>query len=185
MTQWDPQGEPTRQYRRDPAANPYAQAPPPQQPQHQNPFGTEGNDQFGIASMVFSLLGGILLIVCLTALEWFDGGATFGDVRDGVKNSGAAAGFASAYFGWFAWTFLLISVAAAIGASFPSPALRALRVIGVVPAFSAAGLSFLAVQVTSGRSYTDWLGDARIGFYLAVLGFVLIGVGAAIGPRRV
>lgn len=188
---YDPQGDPTRQYRRDPSANPYAQSPPPAPPQHQNPFGTEGNEQFGIASMVFSLLGAILLIVCLTALDWFsvdfDRGnlsLTFGDIKDKL-NADSLSGFASAYYGWFAWTFLLISVAAAIGASFPSPALRALRVIGVVAAFATAGLSFLAIQVTTTRSYTDWFADARIGFYLAVVGYILIGIGAAIGPRKV
>ena len=78
-----------------------------------------------------------------------------------------------------------VAVLAAVGSSFPSPALRALRVLGVVTAFAAAGLSFLAIQLTDSRGYVDWLKDARIGFYLAVVGFVLIGIGAAIGPRKV
>ncbi|SHH01324.1 hypothetical protein SAMN05443575_3088 [Jatrophihabitans endophyticus] len=203
MSQWndgqgDPrQHDPTRQFRPDPrAGDPYGQVPPQGPPQQQrgpyganNPFGTEGNEQFGIGGMVCALLGAILLIVCLTALDWFStdrhGTLSFGDVGDLLDGRGDATGFASAYFGWFAWVFLLVSVVAAVGSSFPSPALRALRVVGVVAAFAAAGLSFLAIQVTDSRSYVDWLADARVGFYLAVVGFVLIGVGAAIGPRKV
>lgn len=188
MSQYNGPDEPTRQYGYQQQPGGYAQQPggyaPQGQPQHQNPFGTEGNEQFGIASMVCSLLGAILTIVCLTSLQWFsvDGGSrSFSDIGD----YSTIAGFAKAYFGWFAWTFLIISTISAVAASFPSPALRALRVLGVVAAFATAGLSFLAVQVNTARSYVDWLGDARIGFYLAIAGFIVIGVGAAIGPRKV
>lgn len=192
MTQWnDPQGQrprydqPTAQYGRDQYGQPARPAARYGSPAA-NPFGTEGNEEFGIVGMVLGLLGGVLLIVCFTALDWFKGGATFGDTADFVDgNPAAATGFASAYFSWFAWTFVIIAVLAAVLSSFPSPALRATRVIGVVAGFAAAGLSFLALQVSDGRSYLDWLKDARIGFYLAVIGFVLVGIGAAIGPRKV
>jgi hypothetical protein len=191
MSQWnDPQGrprpdQPTARFSNDPYV-----APPVQhgygQPPAANPFGTEGNEEFGIVGMVFALLGGVLLIVCFTALDWFKGSTSFGDIGDYIDRSpGAATGFATAYFGWFAWVFFVVALLSAIGSSFPSPALRALRVLGVVTAFAAAGLSFLAIQVSDNRSYVDWLKDARIGFYLAVVGFILIGIGAAIGPRKV
>ncbi|WP_460605698.1 hypothetical protein [Jatrophihabitans fulvus] len=181
----DPAQQPTTQFGRDPYAQPVAQPGY----RHENPFGTEGNERFGIAGMVCALLGAVLLIVCFTALDWFavevpgsfGGNITFGD----ISGSEGTTGFATAYFNWFAWTFMVIGTACAVGSSFPSPALRALRVVGVVTSFAAAGLSFLAVQVNDARSYTVWLGNARIGFYLAVAGFVLIGVGAAIGPRKV
>lgn len=179
----DPAQQPTTQFGRDP----YAQAGY----RHENPFGTEGNERFGIAGMVFALLGAVLLVVCFTALDWFSVDAqgfsrnfSFGEVGDLLDNGGGT-GFATAYFHWFAWVFMVVAAAAAIGSSFPSPALRALRVVGVVAAFAAAGLSFLALQVTDNRGYVEWFKDARVGFYLAVLGFVLIGVGAAIGPRKV
>ncbi|MEO9138115.1 MAG: hypothetical protein ABI345_03525 [Jatrophihabitans sp.] len=199
MTQWnDPQGQqprydqPTVQYGQPGYGQPGYGQPAPGQPgmrygAQNNPFGTEGNEEFGIVGMVLGLLGGVLLIVCFTALDWFSVSArgtsydlTFSDISDGNPT-----GFATAYFGWFAWTFFVVAVVAAVASSFPSPALRALRVVGVVTAFAAAGLSFLAVQVTEGRGYVDWLKDARIGFYLAVIGFILVGIGAAIGPRKV
>lgn len=194
MTQWnEPQGQPPRydqptvQYGQPGYGQPDPGQPGGRYAAQNNPFGTAGNEEFGIVGMVLGLLGGVLLIVCFTALDWFSVGANgksynlaFGDISDGNPT-----GFAAAYFGWFAWTFFVVAVLAAVGSSFPSPALRALRVVGVVTAFAAAGLSFLAVQVTEGRGYVDWLKDARIGFYLAVIGFILVGVGAAIGPRRV
>lgn len=186
--------DPTVQYGRDQFGQPvYGQQPaqPDRRgrygPQGPNPFGTEGNEQFGIVGMVLGLLGGVLLIVCFTALDWYSGAnSSFSNIHDGLDAAGGAAkGFASAYFSWFAWTFLVVSVLAAVGSSFPSPALRAARVIGVVAAFAAAGLSFLAVQLTDQRSYLYFLEHARVGFYLTVIGFVLVGVGAAIGPRKV
>lgn len=196
MTQWnDPQGrdprfqEPTVQYGGDQLGQPRYGSPQPGRrgPQGPNPFGTEGNDEFGIVGMVFGLLGGVVLLVSFTALDWYKGtNISFSDVHDRLSGAGdSAKGFASAYFSWFAWTFLIIAVLAAVGSSFPSPALRAARVIGVVAAFTAAGLSFLAVQLTDQPGYLDYLKNARVGFYFAVIGFVLVGVGAAIGPRKV
>ncbi|MGI8677304.1 MAG: hypothetical protein ACR2LX_01170 [Jatrophihabitans sp.] len=195
MTQWnEPQGrdprfeQPTAQYGREqPGQPPYGAQPGRRGPQGPNPFGTEGNEQFGIVGMVLGLLGGVVLIVSFTALDWYKGSnSSFSGVHDRLNGAGdAAKGFAAAYFSWFAWTFLIVSVLAAVGSSFPSPALRAARVIGVVTAFAAAGLSFLAVQLADQPSYLDYLKNARIGFYLAVIGFVLVGIGAAIGPRKV
>jgi hypothetical protein len=62
--------------------------------------------------------------------------------------------------------------------------MRMLRIIGVVIGFAAAGLSFLALQVNETTSYLTYLAGARVGFYLAVVAYILIGIGAAYGPRR-
>jgi hypothetical protein len=205
MSQWDdPQNRETQAYPRQNPQVSYGQPNYPQangQPNYQvarqprfadstaNPFGAASDQQFGIVSTVLALLGGILGIVTLTGLEWFHlkfgGSASFGDVHDALKaNPSSATGFASAYFGWLAWTFLIVAVLAGVMASFPSPALRAFRVIGVVVGFAAAGLSFLAIQLQQG-SYFDYLKEARIGFYLMVVAYLLAGIGAAIGPRKV
>jgi hypothetical protein len=51
-------------------------------------------------------------------------------------------------------------------------------------------LTFLAIKLTRSvdiagfPTYGDYLKHARLGFYLAVVGFALIGAGGAIGPRR-
>lgn len=189
MTQWnDPQGrpprydQPTTQYGAQP---PYGAPPGRHDDPQRNPFGTAGDQAFGIASIVLTLLGGIVLVVSFTTLEWFKGSVTFGDISDAVDAGGSATGFGEAYFDWLAWTFFIVGLVAAIVASFPSPALRAVRAIGAVVGFAAAGLTFLAIDPGDNGSYGDAIGDARIGFYFAVVGFLLIGIGAAIGPRKV
>jgi hypothetical protein len=201
MTQWDdPQNRETRAYPRQTPQAGYGQPEYPQQgypqqgsPAHQgrfadttaNPFGAASDHAFGIVSTVLALLGGILGIVTLTGLDWFKGSTSFSDVHDGLQaDPSGATGFATAYFGWLAWTFLIVAVLAGVMASFPSPALRAFRIIGVVVGFAAAGLSFLAIQLDQG-SYLDYLKAARIGFYLMIIAYLLAGIGAAIGPRKV
>jgi hypothetical protein len=210
MSQWnEPPADPYGQTRHNPAPG---QQPgyPPQQPGYgqpgygqpgygqpgmgpRGPYPPQNADSFGIVGTVMALLGGVVLVVSLTALDWFadfggtrsGGNATFGDVSDVVGNSSAAKGFASAYFGWLAWVFVIVVVIAGVLASVPSPALRVFRIIGVVVGFAAAGLSFLAIQLFDNTSYLEYLKHARIGFYFAVIGFVVAGIGAAIGPRHV
>ena len=199
MSQWDdPQNNQTRRLPRQPQygqqpgyEQPGFQQPPPgQRPRFAdstaNPFGAASDQAFGIVSTVLALLGGILGIVTLTGLDWFKGGLSFSDTNDRLNAAGDQAnGFASAYFSWLAWAFLIIAVIAAVAASFPSPALRIVRVIGVVVGIAAAGLSFLALQFGDFVSYTDVIKNARVGFYLLVLAYLLIGIGAGIGPRKV
>lgn len=151
-----------------------------------NPFGAASDQAFGIASSVLALLGGIVGVVALTGLEWFAGGISFSDMSSRLDSAGNFAnGFSAAYFSWVAWAFLIVAVAAAVMASFPSPALRAFRIIGVVVGFAAAGLSFLALQLIDNSSYTSNLAHARIGFYFMLVAYLCAGAGAAIGPRRV
>lgn len=148
-----------------------------------NPFGPESNDTFGITGAVLGLLGGIAGIVALTTVEWY--GGRFGPLTfSQVGTRLGTTGFATAYYSWLAWAFLIIGVLCAVLSSFPNPALRVLRIIGVVIGFAAAGLSFLAVQATNGVGYLTYLGAARVGFYLLVIAYILIGIGAAYGPRR-
>jgi hypothetical protein len=199
MSQWDdPQNNQTRRLPRQPQygqqpgyEQPGVQQPPPgPRPRFTdstaNPFGAASDQAFGIVSTVLALLGGIVGIVALTGLDWFKNGVSFSDTHDALNTEGDRANaFASAYFGWLAWTFLIIAVIAAVAASFPSPALRIARVIGVVVGIAAAGLSFLALQFGDFVSYTDVIKNARVGFYLLVLAYLLVGVGAGIGPRKV
>ena len=169
---------------RSPAGPGYGAAPGRFRDTTANPFGAASNQAFGIASSVLALLGGIVGIVALTGLEWFKGGISFSDMSSRLDAAGSFAnGFSAAYFGWVAWAFLIVAVAAAVMASFPSPALRAFRVIGVVVGFAAAGLSFLALQLVDKSSYTDNLVHARVGFYLMLVAYILAGGSAPPSAR--
>ena len=180
-----PSGQPP--YQQPQYGQPYGQAgygrPSGYGPPPTNPFGPESNETFGITGAVLGLLGGVAGVVALTAVEWFGGrfgSLMFGDVRSHLGTTG----FATAYYGWLAWAFLIIGVVCAVLSGFPNPALRVLRIIGVVIGFAAAGLSFLALQANDGVRYLTYLGAARVGFYLALVAYILIGIGAAYGPRR-
>ena len=152
-------------------------------PSYDQPSAFERSQSYGIVGTVLTLLGGIAVLVSFTALDWFKNGITFGDLHD-QASADQLSGFASVYFGWLGWVFLIIVVIAGVLASVPTPALRICRIIGIVIGLAAAGLSFLAIQLNSAQAYSTYLKDARIGFWLAVVGFLFAAIGAGIGPRR-
>ncbi len=190
MTQWnapdnDPYRQPTQGYPQG-----YGPGYAPQDPYARPAYGQPGyvapvsSDSFGIAGTVLALLGGILAVVAFTAVNWFSGSnTTFGDISD--RLGGNANGFATAYFGWLGWVFLVVAVVAGVLSSVPTPALRVFRIVGTVVGFAGAGLTFLAIDLANGTSYSQYIEHARLGFYFAVIGLALAGIGAAIGPRRV
>jgi hypothetical protein len=191
MTQWNaPQGGRDPYGEGAPGHDPYAQpaagyGQPGQYPDagYGQPSPFQQSQSYGIVGTVLTLLGGICVVVALTGLNWFKGGVSFSDLHDAASND-KLSGFASAYFGWLAWTFLIVVVIAGVLASAPTPALRIFRIIGIVVGLAAAGLSFLAVDYRNAGNYSDYLSNARVGFYLAVFGFLLAGIGAGIGPKR-
>ncbi len=49
----------------------------------------------------------------------------------------------------------------------------------------ATGLSFLAIRLSDQGDYSEYIKHVSVGFYLAVIAFLLAAIGAAIGPSRV
>jgi len=110
-------------------------------------------------------------------------------VHDVIKQGGSeAAGLAKAYFGWLAWVLLVIAVIAAIAACVPSPAASALRLVGALLGVAGIVLTIFALKInkTSSPSFSYWFKHAAKApsLYLALGGFLLIAIGALIGPRR-
>ncbi|PZS17515.1 MAG: hypothetical protein DLM57_08340, partial [Pseudonocardiales bacterium] len=151
------------------------------------------SQSFGMVGALIAALGAILVIVAFTAVDWFKKGSGshshFSDIHRALdQGKGFAAGPAKLYFAWLGWTLLVAVVIVALLANLPSPAAAALRILGSLLALAAIALSFLAISLAKsglhGPAYTTYLKDARLGFYLAVGGFLLAGIGAAIGPMR-
>ncbi len=145
--------------------------------------------QFGVVGVTLAGIGFILLIISLTAVTWYkitgsSSGFSFSDVGNTLDASPSASGLASAYFSWLAWTLVIVGLVVAIGANLPSPASGPLRALGAVVAAAAIAFSFLAIRLTNGAAYSDAISHANVGFYLAVGGFLLMGIGALIGPKR-
>jgi hypothetical protein len=191
MTQWNTPGGEDPQLRGDYEQQPdyeqtrrYEPAPGYGQQQYAQPSAFERSRSYGIVGTVLTLLGGIAVLVSFTALDWYRN-STFGDINTSLSNNPNANGFAKVYFGWLGWVALVIVVVAGVLASFPTPALRICRIIGIVVGIAMSGLTFLAIDFSGNSTgYSDYLKNAQIGFYFAVAGFLLAGIGAGIGPRR-
>ena len=175
----------------------YPQQPPQQRAQsrrgqqYANAYGAPvgSGAQFGVVGATLAGIGFILLIIAFTAVTWTKQGgisASFGDVGTTLDNSSNAAGVASTYFGWLAWTLAVVGVIVAVAANLPSPASGPLRALGAVLAAAAIAFSFLAVKLTNSTTigYFDYFKHLNVGFYLAILGFLLMGIGALVGPKR-
>ncbi|MDT4917661.1 MAG: hypothetical protein QOH89_2361 [Pseudonocardiales bacterium] len=143
--------------------------------------------QFGIVGTVLAVLGAAACVVSFTALDWFKelGNGKFSDLSDLTGQDGAGAtGIATLYFGWLAWVLLAAAVVAAILANLPSGVSSAMRPIGALLGLAGIGATLWAVGIAHGRGWTFFLKRADIGFYVALGGFLLITIGALIGPRR-
>lgn len=145
----------------------------------------------GVVGVVFALAGLAAGLIALLALQWFAG---FGSVNAGKFNhihrtidqlGGASTGVGKAYFDWLAWTLLIAGTVLALLANIPTPASPGLRILGALVGLAGIGFTFWGIQFVHGPAYTEFLKHARVGFYVMLAGFLLITIGALIGPRRV
>jgi hypothetical protein len=141
----------------------------------------------GVVGSVLTLIGAVLLIVSFTALDWLsaDGASIkFSDLHNAFSGAHLAQP-ADAYFGWLAWTLLVVAVLVALLANAPMGLSVALRPLGLILGLVGAGLTFWALKFNSETDYSDVLKHTSVGFWFAVVGFVLAAVGAISGPRHV
>ncbi|MEO9110425.1 MAG: hypothetical protein ABI368_09420 [Jatrophihabitantaceae bacterium] len=192
----DPQAPDTPTFGQPPA---YGAAPPPGygqpqygQPQYGQPaypqqaYGSRGRATPGVAGLILTGLGAILLIVAGTALNWFKGGGSskLSDIRQVISNESSVNAITKAYFTWLIWALIAVGVIAAIAANVPSPAATGMKVLGALVGFAAIILTFLAIRIGQGFPYSQVLKQTRTGFYIASIGFLLVAIGALVGPRR-
>lgn len=160
---------------------------PPQHGQPANPYGRSPvTYEFGVVGSVVAAVGAILVVIAFTATDWFNFTPShLGDVKDQLDVGGSAAsGLAKAYFGWLGWLLLVVVMVLAIIANIPTPAAQAFRALGGVLAAIAVAITFFAINLAPGISYSQSIKNSRIAFYLALGGLLLAGIGALIGPRR-
>lgn len=141
----------------------------------------------------------------------FGGSTKFGEVHKHLgtikaESQGLADGtwIAKAYFGWLGWVLLAAVVVLAILGNLPARGISGLgRGLGLLVGLAGIGLTFWAIkllslsssliaQVPSSEraqledinSYSFYWHHVSIGFWLAVAGFAVAGIGAVLGPRR-
>lgn len=164
-----------------------------QQPYGQPPHGTPNpygrspvTYEFGVVGTVTAAVGAIFVVIAFTAVNWGkSGGTKFGDISSALDEAGPqASGLADAYFGWLGWLLLVVTIVLCVAACAPSPASQALRAFGAIVAAISVAVTFFAIRLGVNDAYSDDIKNVRIGFYFTVAGFLLMGIGALIGPRR-
>ena len=144
---------------------------------------------FGFIGAAIAVVGIVLGIISFVALDWVsDSGQTltFGNLKDLVNSAGGLGqslpGDTEIYFTWLGWVLLIVGFVVALLACLPSPASPALRGLGVLLGLAGIGLTIWAMKGDS--SWSDLFKHGAIGLWLALAGFLLIAIGAAIGPQR-
>lgn len=148
---------------------------------------------FGVALVV---AGTALVVLAVASLQWYrvsrgtdvaGSGFTFRDLQQDADELGAPV--AAAYFNWLAFALGLAVAVAGILANVPNPLSGLLRVLGflvgiagVVGTYYALAQLFDAQHAAGGTAHSV-VDNASYGLWSALAGFLLAGIGAALGPR--
>jgi magnesium-transporting ATPase (P-type) len=157
-------------------------APPPP-----GPYGTPaGKRTFGSVGLAVTAIGAIAVILAFTVFDWFkhaNGHAHFSDLKTAADAGSGVATMTKLYFDWLGWVLLVAAVVTAVLACLPIVASKVWQLVGLLVGLVSVGLTFLAIK-GNGSSYSATLKQTTVGFYVAAAGFLVLGIGAAIGSRK-
>lgn len=150
------------------------------------PTGGTDSSGVGIVGLLVVLVGLATVVISYTAATWLD----FTDVPGARYDMSRLAGdpdvhgFPGAYLGWLGWLLLVIAGAFAIAGCLPSPYRFTLRVTAGLFGLSAAIMTvFVSISMASSIGKSDvggFLSDFTFGFYLAIVGYLVIGLNALV-----
>jgi hypothetical protein len=141
------------------------------------------------------VIGAIMLLLSFTTLDWYPGsqgadalhGISFTDLH---HNLGAllAPAATKVFFGWASWLLLILLIIVGFGANLPISAANELRVLGLFLGLVGAAFTYYALSEymralrDHGGGSGGALDNAQAGIWLALIGYLLAGAGAMIGP---
>jgi magnesium-transporting ATPase (P-type) len=163
-----------------------AQAPPPA---YYGPSAAHVSVRgFGIVGAIITLVGAAAVFVSFVSMSWLSadsGHITFRDLHNllGVSE-GNAPRLTDWYFNWLAWATLGVVFVLALIANAATENPAPLRVLGVLVGLGGAVITFFALK-TDGVSLHALIDQAGPGFWVAISGFVVMAIGASIGPRYI
>jgi hypothetical protein len=149
-------------------------------------YGSAPRRTFGVVGAILAIIGAAALVVAFTAVAWYSKSGTdlkYSSFHDAVQLPGADA-FAKLYFTWLGWALLAASVVIALLANAPTGAAGLLRILGLIIGIGSAVVTIFALK-PGFNAFSDVFKNTAVGLYLVLAGFVVTGIGAAIGPRRV
>jgi hypothetical protein len=155
------------------------------------PVSATRKDTFGSGGAFFAGVGAVMVLIAFTSLNWLSAsgeGITFSDIHRLVSLQGAAANApAQGYFGGLGWVFLVAVTASASYAVVPA-APPFMRAVSFLLGVAAVIVTFVAIAIGKdgggGVPYGTYIKHAEAGFWVAVAGFALIGLGGSAGSRR-
>lgn len=144
--------------------------------------------RFGLVGLVLSVVGAAAVVVAfLASIDWGkSSNTTYSKIHDLLSGapSDQVTTLAKLYFSWLGWVLLAAAFVLALLAALPTPAAGVLRTLGLLVGLGGAVVTFFAIKLATDAGFIDYLKTARVGFYLAIAGFVVIAIGALIGARK-
>lgn len=151
---------------------------------------------FGFAGALLLVAGLLPALIAFTSGVWFTAiPVTIGDklylapvrrdfdqVLALLDGSTGSSPLASAYFGWLAWTLLAVVFVLALPAITPHRRQGLFRVAAPAVAAASVVLATLSLELVRGGDFTFWWKLHGSGYWLAVAGLGVMGLGAALGP---
>lgn len=151
-------------------------------------FNSRSQRSVGVVGLVISTIGAALVVVSFLALNWLSGSNGAGG-RENIKfsdfhelYSDESPTIPRLYFNWLGWALLAAVLVCAVLGNAPTRLHAFWRVLGIVIGFGSVAVTFFALYHGISLSALSKIGSA--GFWLALAGFFIAGIGAAIGPRR-
>jgi hypothetical protein len=151
--------------------------------------GASRTPTIGALGMALVVIGAALVLISFTVLDWYPGSTGPGEVAHikfadlhRLAADNASIEFAGAYFHWLAWVLLILVITVGLGATVATRAASALRVAGFTAGAGGAAITYEALDILASTEGGSALDGAQAGVWLAIGGYLVAGIGAALGP---
>jgi hypothetical protein len=143
-------------------------------------------------------IGAVLVVLAYVELDWYGIAAkaadsapatSFRNLHASIDQFGGARA-AAVYFDWLSWTLLIAAIVLGAAANVESRLADTARVLGFVVGAGGllstyyALLQYADAQADAGAARHNPLFNASWGLMTVLVGYLLLAVGAALGPRR-
>lgn len=160
---------------------------------------TGPSTRIGAPGIGLMAIGAVALLLSFTRLEWYKtptatgdsvGQITFSELHHNLSHfpdQGRPAA-SVAYFGWLAWVLLMALIVVAFAANLPLKRPDGLRVLGFFLGLVGVALTYYTLSRYAQATHDLYgtssgaLDNADLGIWCALGGYLLAGVGAALGP---